>query len=176
MLIWGPRQCGKSTFVAHELPHFEHFDLERPADFNLISSDPEMFFMDHGEGICIDEAQRYPDLFPVLRHIIDRRRSSGRFVLLGSSGPLLLRVLLRSKSVWHQDYRLQIQNDDDDAPENNSGSSESVFCTDPALRRYSIPGGNPDHPFLSQKSHLRISRPDAAGKIASVRSELSMPL
>ena len=38
VLIWGSRQCGESTFVAHELPHFEHFDLERPADFNLISS------------------------------------------------------------------------------------------------------------------------------------------
>lgn len=91
VMIWGPRQCGKSTLVAHELTHFEHFDLERPADYNLISSDPELFFVDHGDGVCIDEAQRYPELFPVLRHIIDKRRKSGRFVLLGSSGPLLLR-------------------------------------------------------------------------------------
>ena len=57
--------------LAHELPDFEHYDLERPADFSLLSSDPE--------------------LFPVLRHVVDKDRWSGRFVLLGSSGPLLLR-------------------------------------------------------------------------------------
>ena len=91
VMIWGPRQCGKSTFVAQELSYFEHFDLERPADYNLIASDPEMFFTDHTENVCIDEAQRFPELFPVLRHIIDKRRKNGRFVLLGSSGPLLLR-------------------------------------------------------------------------------------
>ncbi len=90
VMIWGPRQCGKSTLVAHELPHFEHFDLERPADYNLISSDSELFLTEHGDNVCIDEAQRYPELFPVLRYIIDRHRKNGRFVLLGSSGPLLL--------------------------------------------------------------------------------------
>jgi predicted AAA+ superfamily ATPase len=93
VMVWGPRQCGKSTFVAHQLPHFEHFDLERPADYNLISADPELFLTEHGDRICIDEAQRYPELFPVMRHIIDKRRQNGRFVLLGSSGPILLRKM-----------------------------------------------------------------------------------
>ena len=91
VMVWGPRQCGKSTIVAHELPHFEHFDLERPADYNLISADPELFLTEHGDRICIDEAQRYPELFSVMRHVIDKRRQNGRFVLLGSSGPILLR-------------------------------------------------------------------------------------
>ena len=90
VLIWGPRQCGKSTFVAHELPHFEHFDLERPADFTLISNDLELFFTDHADYVCIDEAQRLPELFSALRYIVDERRKNGRFVLLGSSGPILL--------------------------------------------------------------------------------------
>ena len=96
VMVWGPRQCGKSTFVARELPQFEHYDLERPADFSLISSDPELFFADHGEQVCVDEAQRFPDLFPVLRHVIDKSRTNGRFVLLGSSGPLLLRNVSES--------------------------------------------------------------------------------
>ena len=86
VMVWGPRQCGKSTFVAHELPHFEHYDLERPADFRLISEDPELFLTDHSEQVCIDEAQRFPEIFPVLRHVIDKGRRKGRFVLLGSSG------------------------------------------------------------------------------------------
>jgi predicted AAA+ superfamily ATPase len=92
-MVWGPRQCGKSTFVAHELPQFEHLDLERPTDYNLISADPELFLTEHGDQLCIDEAQRYPELFPVLRHIIDKRRQTGRFVLLGSSGPILLQKI-----------------------------------------------------------------------------------
>lgn len=91
VMVWGPRQCGKSTLVANELSTFDRYDLERPADYNLVTSDPELFFSDHAEGICIDEAQRYPELFPVLRHIVDRQRKPGRFVLLGSSGPLLFK-------------------------------------------------------------------------------------
>lgn len=93
VMVWGPRQCGKSTFFANELPHFDHYDLERPADYNLISADPELFLTEHGDRVCIDEAQRYPELFPVMRYIIDKRRQNGRFVLLGSSGPILLRKL-----------------------------------------------------------------------------------
>jgi predicted AAA+ superfamily ATPase len=91
VMVWGPRQCGKSTFVLNELPGFRHYDLERPADFDLIATDPELFFLEHPEGVCIDEAQRYPELFPVLRYVIDRQRGKGRYVLLGSAGPLLLR-------------------------------------------------------------------------------------
>ena len=93
VMVWGPRQCGKSTFVLNELSGYTHYDLERPADFNLITSDPELFFTEHPHRVCIDEAQRYPELFPVLRHIVDRQRRNGRFVLLGSSGPLLLRTV-----------------------------------------------------------------------------------
>jgi hypothetical protein len=56
VMVWGPRRCGKSTLVAHEFPDFEHFDLERPADLNLISADPELFLTEHGDRICIDPA------------------------------------------------------------------------------------------------------------------------
>jgi predicted AAA+ superfamily ATPase len=93
VMVWGPRQCGKSTFVAHEFPDFEHFDLERPANYNLISSDPELFLTEHGDEICVDEAQRFPEMFPVLRCIIDKRRQNGRFILLGSSSPILLQKI-----------------------------------------------------------------------------------
>ncbi|MEW5814914.1 MAG: AAA family ATPase [Spirochaetota bacterium] len=93
ILITGPRQCGKSTLVFKELPGYEHFDLERPADFRLVTSDPELFFKEHPNRICIDEVQRFPDLFPVLRYIIDTKRENGRFVLLGSAGSLLVKQL-----------------------------------------------------------------------------------
>jgi len=47
VLILGPRQCGKSTFVINELPQAARFDLERPADFQLLSADPELLFSEH---------------------------------------------------------------------------------------------------------------------------------
>ena len=91
-LIVGPRQVGKSTFVRHELPNHAHYDLERPADAALITADPELFFRDHPGPICIDEVQRTPELFPVIRYVVDQHRTPGRLVLLGSAAPPLLKV------------------------------------------------------------------------------------
>jgi len=96
VMIVGPRQCGKSTFVRREIPTYRHLDLERPADFSLITADPELFFDEHPRQVCIDEAQRYPQLFPVLRHVIDRQRTNGSFVLLGSAGGSLLNTVSES--------------------------------------------------------------------------------
>ena len=92
VMIIGPRQCGKSTFIRHELPEFMHFDLERPSDFSMVSSDIELFLQEHQRGICIDEAQRSPALFPALRHAVDRGSGPGRYVLLGSAGPRLMQT------------------------------------------------------------------------------------
>ena len=91
VLLVGPRQCGKSTLARHALPEWTHLDLERPADLALFSTDPEGFFDVHPRGVVIDEAQRLPEVFPVLRHVIDRSRGKGRFLLLGSASPALMR-------------------------------------------------------------------------------------
>ena len=66
-------------------------DLELPADvFKL--SEPELFLENHRDGlVIIDEIQRRPDLFPVLRALIDRQRRNGRFLILGSASPDLLK-------------------------------------------------------------------------------------
>jgi uncharacterized protein len=92
VMIFGPRQSGKSTFVRHELPGFSHFDLERPTDLVQITADLELFLQEHPQWVCIDEAQRSPALFPALRYAVDKARGAGRFVLLGSAGPQLLRT------------------------------------------------------------------------------------
>lgn len=52
----------------------------------------EGFFDRHLQQVIVDEAQRLPGLFPVLRHAIDRHRKTGQFILLGSAGPELLRT------------------------------------------------------------------------------------
>jgi uncharacterized protein len=91
VLLVGPRQCGKSTLARHVLPGWTFLDLERPADFSVLSADLEGFFEAHPRSVVLDEAQRLPEIFSVLRYVIDRSRGNGRFLLLGSASPTLMR-------------------------------------------------------------------------------------
>lgn len=90
VLVYGPRQCGKTTMVRAALPDWEHVDLERPRDAQLIAADIEGWLEGHPRHVAIDEAQRLPALFPALRWALDAKRGNGRIVLLGSAGPQLL--------------------------------------------------------------------------------------
>jgi len=96
VLLVGPRQCGKSTLARHALPGWTHLDLERPLDFDALAADVEGFLEANPRSLVIDEAQRLPELFPALRHRIDRGRGRGRFVLLGSASPALTRSISES--------------------------------------------------------------------------------
>ncbi len=93
----GPRQCGKSTLVRQLRPGGKYYDLESPDDYQLISSDPVAFFMLNSHHIIIDEAQQYPELFTVLRGVIDAdRKNRGRFLLTGSSSPHIVKGITES--------------------------------------------------------------------------------
>lgn len=95
--VLGPRQCGKTTFIRRALPAWTYVDLERPSDAAPLAADPEARLEQLGDRIIFDEAQRAPELFSVLRSAIDRRRSRrGRFVLLGSASPQLVRGISES--------------------------------------------------------------------------------
>ncbi len=95
--IIGSRQCGKSTLVKNIRPDWKYYDLERPDDYQLITSDPLGFFSRQSEKTIIDEAQQYPKLFKVLRGVIDRDRTAvGRFLLTGSSSPEIVNGLSES--------------------------------------------------------------------------------
>jgi predicted AAA+ superfamily ATPase len=92
--ILGPRQCGKTT-LARQFARLQPpgkvtwFDLENPAD--VAKLDQPMIALESLGGIVIlDEIQRRPDLFPVLRVLVDRP-ASARYVILGSASPDLLR-------------------------------------------------------------------------------------
>jgi uncharacterized protein len=92
--ILGPRQCGKSTLAKHIRSHFPdlvYIDLERPSDKRKLD-DPEIFF-EHNKGklVCLDEVQRLPNLFPVLRSILDDNNSNGQVIILGSASPELIK-------------------------------------------------------------------------------------
>ena len=91
VLLVGPRQCSKSTLARHVLPDWTYLDLERPADLSILTADLEGFFDAHPRSVVLDEAQRLPEVFSVLRYVIDRSRGKGRFLLLGSASPTLMR-------------------------------------------------------------------------------------
>jgi len=88
----GPRQCGKTTLAREFLPEnsMNYFDLEDPASLSRL--DEPMTALASLQGlIVIDEVQRRPDLFPVLRVLADRKSYAGRFLILGSASGDLLR-------------------------------------------------------------------------------------
>ncbi|MBI1949441.1 MAG: ATP-binding protein [Deltaproteobacteria bacterium] len=95
-LLLGPRQCGKSTLAAHHCRGWKRLDLERPADFEALSDDIEGFLATNPRHVVIDEAQRLPALFPALRHALDQERGAGRYLLLGSASPPLLKTASES--------------------------------------------------------------------------------
>ncbi len=92
--LLGPRQAGKTTLarsVGSSHANSLYLDLERPSDLAKLA-DPELFLSRHADQLVVlDEIQRQPDLFPVLRALIDENRRPGRFLLLGSASPQLLR-------------------------------------------------------------------------------------
>jgi predicted AAA+ superfamily ATPase len=86
--IIGPRQCGKSTLAKHLIAQYGnsiYLDLERPSDLAKLEN-AEWFLSSQKDSlICIDEAQRSPGLFPLIRSLTDEWDKSAAFLLLGSA-------------------------------------------------------------------------------------------
>lgn len=81
--IIGPRQCGKTTLArAFEADH--SFDLENPRDVARLEQ-PQLALEDLRGLIVIDEVQRLPELFPLLRYLVDREEGGQRYLILGSA-------------------------------------------------------------------------------------------
>lgn len=91
--ILGPRQVGKTTLAKSLLqndPQALYLDLENPQDLARLSDGLLFFQANTGRRLILDEVQNAPNVFSVLRGEIDRDRSPGRFVLLGSASFSLL--------------------------------------------------------------------------------------
>jgi predicted AAA+ superfamily ATPase len=89
--IIGPRQCGKTTLARQFVPPGSpnYFDLEDPASLARLS-EPDIALRPLRKLVVIDEVQRRPELFPLLRVLADRRPLPARFLILGSASPELL--------------------------------------------------------------------------------------
>ena len=92
VVLYGPRQCGKTTLARQiaEAQTVGYFDLEDPASQRRLSQ-PMLALRDLRGLVVIDEVQRQPDLFPILRVLADRKPLPARFLILGSASPELLR-------------------------------------------------------------------------------------
>jgi len=92
--ILGPRQCGKSTLakqIIKKFPDSIFIDLERQSDLAKLE-DAEWFLSSQvGKLICIDEIQRKPELFPLIRSLTDEWDYNGAFLVLGSASRDLIR-------------------------------------------------------------------------------------
>ncbi len=108
--ILGPRQIGKTT-LAHQVGRAHtgpthRLDLENPAALNRLSDEPGLVLDELRGLVVIDEVQRRPDLFPILRVLADRRPRRARFLVLGSASPDLLRQSSESLAGRINYYRL----------------------------------------------------------------------
>src|ERR1700685_710298 len=110
--LLGPRQCGKTTLAREIVPpdSLNYFDLEDPRSLARLS-EPDTALRPLKKWVVIDEIQRRPDLFPLLRVLADRRPLPARFLVLGSASPDLLRqssesLAGRIETVYLEGFRL----------------------------------------------------------------------
>jgi len=107
--ILGARQVGKTTLAASIAPtlsdRISRFDLENPSDLARLA-DPMLALQEPKGLVVLDEVQRRPELFPVLRVLADRKPIRTRFLVLGSAAPELLRQSSESLAGRIADYEL----------------------------------------------------------------------
>jgi hypothetical protein len=97
--LLGPRQCGKTTLariIAEQEPA-TIFDLENPVDMRRLSV-PMQTLKDLSGLVILDEVQRKPELFQLLRVLVDRPGQNTRFLVLGLASPHFVRFL---KEIYH---------------------------------------------------------------------------
>ena len=92
VVLVGPRQCGKTTLAREFLSpaHKNYFDLEDSDDLVRLE-DAKSELAGLRGLVVIDEVQRKPELFPLLRVLSDRKPLPAKFLILGSASPVLLK-------------------------------------------------------------------------------------
>jgi uncharacterized protein len=97
--ILGPRQVGKTTLaktIAGKKNDFLYLDVENPLDRQKLGDSVTYLRSFQNSCVILDEVQFMPELFSQLRSLIDEHRIPGRFILLGSASPALVRGVSES--------------------------------------------------------------------------------
>lgn len=90
--LLGPRQCGKTTLARMftDQDHVHYFDLEAPSDQQRLQN-PELMLSSLSGLVILDEIQLLPELFSVLRVLVDRPEHRSRYLILGSASPQIIK-------------------------------------------------------------------------------------
>lgn len=106
--VLGPRQVGKTTLVkniAKKIQHSVYFDLEDPTTFEKFRHPKALLRGLQDKLIIIDEIQKKPELFELIRVLVDEKKKNGRFLLLGSASPYLVKKTAESlagRIIYHE--------------------------------------------------------------------------
>ena len=96
VLITGPRQVGKSTLLINRFKNIPNVTLDNPLQLLSLRHDPVEFFKLHGSPLILDEVQRAPECFSVLKYMIDSDRRAGMYILTGSQKYALMKGVSES--------------------------------------------------------------------------------
>ena len=94
--ILGPRQVGKTTLSKQLADDYIYLDMENPRDLAKLYDAYTFLESLQDKTVIIDEVQLLPEIFTILRPLIDAKRTPGRFILLGSASPKLVKGVSES--------------------------------------------------------------------------------
>ncbi len=84
LLVTGPRQAGKSTLLLNRFKNIPNVTLDNPWQLTSLKEDPVGFFKAHGTPLVLDEIQRAPECFSVIKYMVDSDHRAGMYILTGS--------------------------------------------------------------------------------------------
>ena len=96
LVITGPRQSGKTTFLKEEMSDYRYISLEDPDVRSLVLSDPKAFLKDYDKYVIFDEVQQAPELFSYLQTKVDKDQIMGQYILSGSQNFNLMESISQS--------------------------------------------------------------------------------
>lgn len=110
VVLVGPRQVGKTTlaklYAASNNKEYIYLDMERPSDEDKLKDAERYLTENSNKLIIIDEVQRKPELFSLLRSLVDDNPSAGRFILLGSASPHIIKGI--SETLAGRSYLMEL--------------------------------------------------------------------
>ena len=96
LVLTGPRQSGKTTFLKNQFPTYKYINLENIDNRNYALNDPNGFLAEYDKFIIFDEVQRVPELFSYLQTKVDEDKIMGQYILSGSQNFHLMRNITQS--------------------------------------------------------------------------------
>lgn len=169
VVLVGPRQAGKTTlarsFLDPRSPNY--LDLENPADAQRLSQPFDALSPLQGL-VVIDEVQRHPGLFPVLRVLVDRANTPGQYLLLGSASAQLLQQA--GESLLGRIEMIEVGGFDLSEIQGHEIQSAPSAFDEPAQARLWLRGGFP-------RAYLARSDEDSlAWRLNAIRSHVEVDL